>query len=72
MANLETAVQDLAVALDELSAKVELQKLHQTEITERAIEQSRQIDRVDQMASAAARDLAAIIKDLKILATEAD
>ncbi len=67
MRTMETAVQDLAVALDELSAKVELQKLGQSENDEMRIERNRQIDVVERKAGLAARELASIINDLKKL-----
>jgi hypothetical protein len=65
MRNIETAVQDLAVALDELSAKVELQKLNQSENDEVRIERNRQIDVVERKTGLAARELASIINELK-------
>ncbi len=67
MRTMETAVQDLAVALDELSAKVELQRLGQSENDEMRIERNRQIDVVERKTGLAARELASIINDLKKL-----
>ncbi len=65
MRTIETAVQDLAVALDELSAKIELQKLNQSENDEIRIERNRQIDVVERKTGRAARELASIINELK-------
>ncbi len=67
MRTMETAVQDLAVALDELSAKVELQRLGQSENDEMRIERNRQIDVVERKTGLAARELASIINELKKL-----
>ncbi len=69
MRTIETAVQDLAVALDELSAKVELQKLNRSENDEVRIERNRQIDVVERKTGLAARELASIINELKKLST---
>ena len=64
---LEKAVQDLAVALDELSAKAEIQRLYLSEEAERDQQRQSYTATLYKHANNAAIELAGVIEDLKAL-----
>lgn len=72
MAKMETAVQDLAVALEGLSAKVERQMLSATEQTEALATTKSQTHAAQKHAGASALGLASAIDDLKGLIARVD
>ena len=67
MAKLETAVQDLAVALEELSVRVERRMLSSTEQDESLTTVRNQARAVQKHAGAAALGLASAIDELKAM-----
>ena len=65
MAKMETAVQDLAVALEELSARAERNSLATAEQQESLVSMKHQASAAQKHAGQAARDLATSINELK-------
>ena len=72
MSKLERAVQDLAIALEDLSVRVQKSSLSASERTERLVSIQSQASMAQNHAGKAARELAGTIESLKAMIAKAE